>query len=119
MKKIKEGIMIVLACGIFLMITNLGKAEENKVQFGDSGKLWAMAFGGEFTDDLERLKAAVNINEPNNKVTVFVKNEWEDIKHYQRTNWHQGKMQMQKNKESIGNFFKTLADAVSKATGAQ
>ena len=62
---------------------------------------------------VETVKKHVSINEPNNKVTVFIKNEWEDIKEYQRHSWHEGKEQLAKNKQQISGFFDTLAEALS------
>ena len=111
--KISEYITVIIGALIFLLVTGIGKAEESKkqpIQVGDTDKLWAMAFSGKLTDDFERIKAAVNVNEPNNEVTVWMKNEWEDIKSYQRQGWADGKDQLQRNKESISGFFQKISD---------
>ena len=62
---------------------------------------------------VDTVKKHLNINEPANGVTVFIKNEWEDIKEHQRHSWHEGKQQLARNKQQISGFFDTLAEALS------
>ena len=50
---------------------------------------------------VDQLKAAVNINEPNNAVTVFLKNEWEDIKYFHRINRVKSQAQLERNKKQV------------------
>ena len=115
MNKLKDILAMFLVAAIFLILTHPVRGDDRteeppKVQVGDSQKLWAMIFTGNITDDFERIKAAVNVNQPNNKVTVYVKNEWEDIKSYQRNNWQDGKEQLNRNKDQIQGLFSKISD---------
>jgi hypothetical protein len=118
-EKIKTGILLVVACTIFLLVTKMASANEtdNKVKVGDTAKLWSMAFGGEIAEDFEKIKAAVNINQPNNQVTVTIKNEWEDIKSFQRNSWHKGKEQLAKNKQVFSDYWRNIANALGSISG--
>ena len=50
---------------------------------------------------VDQIRAAVNINEPNNAVTVFLKNEWEDIKYFHRHSRVKSQAQLERNKQQI------------------
>lgn len=63
---------------------------------------------------LDTIKDNVNINEPNNKVTLWVKNTWEDTKAYQRNSWANSKDQLARNKEQIKNLPQTVSASVKK-----
>jgi len=71
--KLKYWILVGFVLGLFLTEVH---SEENKAS------------------TLDQIKASVNVEEPNNRVTVWIKNEWEDIKAYQRKNWADGKDQL-------------------------
>ena len=104
MNKIKDTMVITLAALAFIVMTGVTKADEHTkdtVKPGDTDKLWAMVFSGNLTDDFDRIKAAINVNEPNNKVTTYLKNEWEETKSFQKKNWADGKSQWSRNKDQI------------------
>lgn len=46
------------------------------------------------------------------RFTYKLKNEWEDIKEFQRHSWSEGKEQHQKNIDNIKGYWQTLADAL-------
>lgn len=71
------------------------------------------AIAGE-KNTLEQVKDNVNINEPNNKVTLWIKNTWEDTKAYNRKGWADGKAQLARNKEQIKNLPQTFSAGVKK-----
>lgn len=64
------------------------------------------------TNILDTVKKHTSINQPANDVTVFIKNEWEDIKYFQRTQWQEGKEQLAKNKEQVKGYWETIAEAL-------
>jgi hypothetical protein len=47
----------------------------------------------------------------NNKVTNFIKKEWNETKEFQRNSWAEGQQQVQRNKEQLTNYWDTLAEA--------
>lgn len=53
---------------------------------------------------LESVKKNININKPNNKVTVWIKNQWEDTKSSQKEGWEDGKRQLIKNQQQLKNI---------------
>ena len=63
-------------------------------------------------ETVDTVKKHLSINEPANGVTVFIKNEWEDIKEYQRHSWHDSKEQLETNKKQIKGYFDILAEAI-------
>ena len=110
--KLKEYVMLTIAAFIFLMMTGIGKANEvadDKVKAGDTDKLWAMIFSGNLTDDFHRIKSAVNIDEPNNKITTYIRDEWEDTKAFQKEKRAEGQAQLERNKEQISNLFSKIS----------
>jgi hypothetical protein len=99
--KLTEWITVTIGALIFLLMTGIGTASEpkQKVQLGDTEKVWDAVFSGNITDDFERIKLAVN--QGNNQVQTYLDQEWEDIKTYQKENWQKGKDQLARNKEQI------------------
>ena len=73
-----------------------------------------VTYGQENTTIVDTIKKHTSIDYPQNKVTVFVKNEWEDIKEYQRHSWHQSKQQLAKNKEQVKGYWETIADVLGR-----
>lgn len=47
----------------------------------------------------------------NNKVTNFIKNEWNETKEFQRNSWAEGQQQVQRNKEQLNNYWNNIAEA--------
>ena len=47
----------------------------------------------------------------NNKVTNFIKKEWNETKEFQKNSWAEGQQQVQRNKEQLNNYWNTIAEA--------
>jgi len=53
------------------------------------------------------------LGEVPSKVSNSLKNEWEDIKEFQKTSWQEGKEQNAKNWETIKSFFNKVKNNVT------
>lgn len=111
--KLTEWMTVTIGALIFLLVTGIGTASEpkEKVQLGDTQKVWDAIFSGNMTEDFDRIKLAVN--DGNNKVKAYLDQEWEDIKTYQKQGWQDGKDQLVRNKEQIKSLWNKILGAVN------
>ena len=73
---------------LVLMTTIMAKSDENKT--------------------VTPTEFVTTLGEVPSKVSNSLKNEWEDIKEFQKTSWQEGKEQNAKNWEKIKSFFTNL-----------
>ena len=98
----------LIGLGLFLAVATIAKAEESNNVIPPKKP---NAF-------VEKVTSYVNINEPNNGVTVFLKNEWEDIKYHQRHSWKEAGEQLDRNKDQLKGHWDTVAKGVASIFGA-
>lgn len=87
----------------------------------DSAKLWAIGFGADVKQQqIENMKTTREALRKDwswsegGRLTYRLKNEWEDIKAYQRQQNQKGREQLEANKAQLQDYWQTVADALAK-----
>jgi hypothetical protein len=113
----------------YVLMTAMGLAEEKKTSVIDdkikSAQIWAIGFGADIKQQQiqnlkltrEALKQDWSWSE-GGRFTWRLKNEWEDIKHYQRIKAKEGREQREKTGAQIRGYWQTIADALGAGAGA-
>ena len=127
---LENKILFAVALVLGLYMTHAG-AESNEIippkkpsvieQKLTSAKMWAIGFGADVKkqqiENLKTTKQALKQDwswSEGGRLTYRLKNEWEDIKAYQRQQNKKGREQLENNKAQLKGYWQTVAEALGK-----
>jgi len=113
----------------YAVMSTMGFAEEKKSSVIDhkikSAQIWAIGFGADIKQqqirNLETTTQALKQDwswSEGGTFTWRLKNQWEDIKQYQRLSWKQGSEQREKTSAQLKSYWQMIADGLGAKAGA-